>query len=239
MPRKQASFMAAASGCAPPIPPMPPETTVQAMELFVIGPAADQVGVGDQNARGGVVRLEDAHRFAGLDKQCFIVAEGADDGFKGRPIARGPAGAAVDDQIFGFFGDLGIEVVHEHTEGGFLMPAPARDFAASGCSYEVHTTSIFSRSRGRGALGSSREGGVRRGEAGRGSGVRGLVQGSVEVRVGTRCGARKNEANWSSIAFVVKRRRAGGGLVGRAVFRGAALGLQVAQSGQSLIELAR
>ncbi len=28
MPRKHAPFMVAASGCAPPMPPMPPETTI-------------------------------------------------------------------------------------------------------------------------------------------------------------------------------------------------------------------
>src|ERR1700730_8279552 len=97
-PRKQASFNVAASGCAPPMPPMPPETIrrffsdppkclfaaaanvskvpctipwlavldpgpalnlpihdepelLQPMKLLVVGPAADQVRVGDQHAR--------------------------------------------------------------------------------------------------------------------------------------------------------------------------------------------
>ena len=55
--------------------------------------------------------------------------QGADDGVEARPVARGLAGAAVDDEIVGALGDLGIEVVHEHAQGGFLVPALAGDQA--------------------------------------------------------------------------------------------------------------
>ena len=44
--------------------------------------------------------------------------------------ARRPPGPAVDDEVVGVLGDLRIEVVHEHPERGFLLPAAA---AAARC----------------------------------------------------------------------------------------------------------
>src|SRR5438477_4117346 len=41
------------------------------------------------------------------------------------PGARRPAGAAVDDEAVGILGHVGVEVVHEHAQGGFLNPALA------------------------------------------------------------------------------------------------------------------
>ena len=42
------------------------------------------------------------------------------------PVARGLAGPAVDDEVLRPLGDLGVEVVHEHAQGGLLHPALAR-----------------------------------------------------------------------------------------------------------------
>src|SRR3712207_8374287 len=45
--------------------------------------------------------------------------------------AAGVAGclprAAVDYEVLGALGDLGVQVVHEHAQGGFLVPAFAGD----------------------------------------------------------------------------------------------------------------
>ena len=101
------------------------------VELVPVRPVAHQVGVGDEDARRFGVRAEDADRLAGLDQQRFVVLEaleGADDGVEAVPVARGFAGAAVDDEVVGALGDFGIEVVHQHAQGGFLMPA----FACAG-----------------------------------------------------------------------------------------------------------
>ena len=49
----------------------------------------------------------------------------ADDGVERRPRARRPARPAVDDQVVGPLGDLGVEVVHEHPQGRLLLPAAA------------------------------------------------------------------------------------------------------------------
>jgi hypothetical protein len=80
------------------------------------------------------MRPEDAHRLAGLHQQRFVVpeiAQRADDGVKGRPVASRASGAAIDDQLIGLFGNLGIEVVHEHPQRRFLMPAVAGNLAAA------------------------------------------------------------------------------------------------------------
>ena len=59
-------------------------------------------------------------------------AELADDRVEGLPaIARGPAGAAVDDEVVGVLGDLRVEVVHEHPERRLLLPAAAAELAAA------------------------------------------------------------------------------------------------------------
>ena len=74
------------------------------------------------------MRAEDGDRLAGLHDEGFVVLEAAqrvDDGVEGRPAARGAARAAVDDEIVGAFGNLGVEVVHQHPERGFLGPSLA------------------------------------------------------------------------------------------------------------------
>ena len=61
----------------------------------------------------------------------FRVAEGGDDGVEGLPGAGGLAAAAVDDKAVRVLGDLGVEVVEQHAEGGFLNPALAAALGAA------------------------------------------------------------------------------------------------------------
>ena len=78
----------------------------------------DEVGIGQQHARGVGVGLEDADRLARLDQQRLVVfqaAQGGDDGVEARPIARRPADAAIDHQLGRSLGHVGIEVVHQHS----------------------------------------------------------------------------------------------------------------------------
>jgi hypothetical protein len=82
-----------------------------------------------------IVRLEYAHGLAGLHQQSFVVGQsfqGRDYGVVGFPTARGAAGSAVDDEILWALGNLGVEVVHEHAHGGFLLPAFAGDGVSAG-----------------------------------------------------------------------------------------------------------
>jgi hypothetical protein len=53
---------------------------------------------------------------------------------EGGPIAGGFAGAPVDHQVGWTLGDVRVEVVHEHAQGGFLLPSPAAQGCAAGCA---------------------------------------------------------------------------------------------------------
>ena len=69
-----------------------------------------------------------ADGFAALHEQGFVVFqafERGDDGVETLAVAGRLAGAAVDDEFFGPLGHLRIEVVAEHAQSGFLMPALA------------------------------------------------------------------------------------------------------------------
>ena len=93
----------------------------------------DQVGVGDQDPRRVAGGAEDADRLAALDEEGFVAFQPlqlGDDGVEGIP-ARRAAGATVDDEVVRVLGDLGIEVVHEHPERGFLLPTLAGDLRAA------------------------------------------------------------------------------------------------------------
>jgi len=81
-----------------------------------------------------IVRLEDSDWLARLHQQSFVVLQllqSFDDGAIGFPAARGAPGSAIDDEVFGAFGDFLVEVIHEHAHGGFLLPAFAGDLVAA------------------------------------------------------------------------------------------------------------
>ena len=101
---------------------------LQLAELLPIRPVTNEIRVRDQYARRPDVCPEDADRLSGLDQQGLVVleiAQRAHDRVERGPAARRPAGAAVDDEILGVLGDLGIEVVHQHAQRGFLLPTLA------------------------------------------------------------------------------------------------------------------
>ena len=86
----------------------------EAAKFVPVGPVGHQVGVGDKHPGGPFVGAEDAYWFAGLHQHGFVVVErgqGAFDGVVGVPRAGGSAGAAVDHEVFGSFGYLGVKVV--------------------------------------------------------------------------------------------------------------------------------
>ena len=111
---------------------------LQATELLPVGPVADEVGVGDEDARGPLVGLHDADRPAGLDQHRLVLLQGperADHGVEGAPVAGRLAGAAVDDELVGVLGDLRVEVVLQHPQGGFLLPSQGAQFRTARRSY--------------------------------------------------------------------------------------------------------
>ncbi len=60
------------------------------------------------------------------------LAQLGDDRVERLPGPCRPAGPAVDDQVVGILGHLGVEVVHEHPESRFLLPAAARHRGPAG-----------------------------------------------------------------------------------------------------------
>ena len=92
------------------------------------GPGGNQVGVGDQHPRDLGGRLEDSHRFARLDQKGLVIfkpAQGFYDCPVTVPVPGRLAAAAVHNKVLPVFGYLRVEVVHEHSQGSFLLPALA------------------------------------------------------------------------------------------------------------------
>ena len=58
--------------------------------------------------------------------------EGAHDRVERLPAAGGLAGSAVDDEVVGALGDLGVEVVHEHAQRRLGLPALGGEVRAAG-----------------------------------------------------------------------------------------------------------
>ncbi len=99
------------------------------------GPVRHQVGVGDQDSRRVSRGAEHGDRLAGLHDQRFVVGERAqflDDGIKRGPRTCRLARAAIHDEIVRPLGDVGIEVVHQHPQGGLLWPSLTRQRRAAG-----------------------------------------------------------------------------------------------------------
>ena len=85
-----------------------------------------EIGVGDEHARRVGVSAEHADWFAGLDEQrlvAFKPAQGRDDAVERLPVARCAPDAAIDHELARTFGDVGIEIVHEHPERRLGEPA--------------------------------------------------------------------------------------------------------------------
>ena len=98
-------------------------------------PLADEVRVRDEDARRPRVRPDDPDRLAGLDEQRLVVGEApelADDGVEGVPAAGRATGPAVDDEVVRVLGDLGVQVVHEHPQDRFLLPAATGQLRPAG-----------------------------------------------------------------------------------------------------------
>ena len=122
------------------------------------GPVPHQVGVGDQHPGRVGMRLEDAHRLAGLHEQGLVIfqfAQGPDDGVEGFPGSGCFAAPPVDDQLVRQLGYVGIEIVHQHTQGCLLQPALTAQFGSTwrtnGSSHRITSCENGSSDYGRNA----------------------------------------------------------------------------------------
>ena len=111
---------------------------LEVAEVLPVSPVSHEVGVSDEHAGCPLVGLPDAHRLTGLHQQGLIgleVLEGFNDGVKGFPAARCTTGAAVDHEVLGALGNLGVEVIHEHAQGRFGLPGLGGQFGSARRAY--------------------------------------------------------------------------------------------------------
>ncbi len=104
------------------------------MKVLPVGPLPYEVRVGNEDARSKVVRGKNGDGFSGLHEQRLLVAKLfklSDDGVETIPVARGLADATIDDEVGGALGYFRIEVVHQATESGLLLPAFAAQLVAT------------------------------------------------------------------------------------------------------------
>ena len=107
---------------------------LEAAELVPRRPLRHEVGVGDQHPRRPLVRAHHADRLARLHEQRLVALERAQrphDRVERVPRARRAPGPAVDDELVGVLGDVGVEVVHQHPQDGLLRPALAGELDAA------------------------------------------------------------------------------------------------------------
>ena len=110
---------------------------LETAELGPRGPVRHEVGVGDEHTRRPLVRRHDSDGLARLHEERLVrleVLERLDDGVERLPGSGCAAGAAVDDEVVGALGDLGVEVVHEHAQRGFGLPALRVEFGSARCA---------------------------------------------------------------------------------------------------------
>jgi hypothetical protein len=72
------------------------------------------------------VGAKDAYWLTGLYQQGLIALkplERRNDPVKTFPVACCPADAAIDHELTGLLGDIGVEIVHQHPHGCFREPA--------------------------------------------------------------------------------------------------------------------
>ncbi len=106
---------------------------LQPVEFVPVRPVAHQVGVGDQHAWRFRSSAKNAHRPPRLHQQRFVVFERtkrAHNRVECLPASRRAAGAAVHDQLVRLFSHFRVQIVMQHAQGGFLVPALAGECAA-------------------------------------------------------------------------------------------------------------
>ena len=112
---------------------------IEFMKVLPGRPMGDQIGIGDQHTGRVGVGLENAGGLAGLHEQRLIALqtpERRSDLVEGVPIAGGAADAAVDHQFAGPFGDIRVEIVHQHAQRRFRQPRFCGQFrAVRGANY--------------------------------------------------------------------------------------------------------
>ena len=106
---------------------------IELAEMVPVRPVRHDVRIRDQHARGIGMRAEHAHGLARLHQQRLIVRQGLEarqDRFEIAPAARRAADTAIDHQLVRVFRHLAVEIVLDHAERRFGLPAAAGEFGA-------------------------------------------------------------------------------------------------------------
>ncbi len=113
---------------------------IQLVEVLPGRPVRHQIGVRQQHTRRIRVARKHTHRLAALHQQGLVVLETLqhfNDGVETGPVARGAADAAVHHQCGRVFGDIRVEVVHQHAQCGFGQPTFAAHTGAAWCANDA------------------------------------------------------------------------------------------------------
>ena len=108
--------------------------TVEFMKMFPGRPVGDEVGIGNQHPRCVRMSFENSHRFSGLNQERLVVLqalEGFDDPVIAVPVAGRTSDPSVDDEVFRFFRDFRVKVVHQHPHRCLGEPALATELGSS------------------------------------------------------------------------------------------------------------
>ena len=108
---------------------------LQLPEGVPVGPLRNEHGVRDQHPGSHLVGPEHADRFPGLNEEGLVGGEppeGLDDGVEVLPRPRHTARSAVHHEVLRALRHVGVEVVHQHAQGGLLRPRLAGQLVPPG-----------------------------------------------------------------------------------------------------------
>ena len=124
---------------------------IELVETVPGRPVRHEIGIGDQHARRVGMGAEHADRLARLDEQRLVALEAAqarDDAVERLPVARGAPDAAIDDELARPFGDVGIEIVHQHPHRRFGLPAFGGKLGSARAADDAHIVDAARRGHG-------------------------------------------------------------------------------------------
>ncbi len=106
--------------------------------MVPIGPVRYEIRVRNQHTGCVFVRLKYPDRFTGLHEESLVVVEvfkRCHDPVEIIPRARSPADAAINHQLMGTFGNIGMQVVHQHPHRCLGHPAFCADLGTGRGEY--------------------------------------------------------------------------------------------------------
>lgn len=91
------------------------------------------IGIGDQDTGGVLMRAEHTNRLAGLHQKGLVGFQRLqrfDNTVVALPVTGCTAYATIDNQLRRLFRHFGVEVIHQHPHSSFSLPAFCRDLRA-------------------------------------------------------------------------------------------------------------